>query len=174
MTNDGPCLVEINCRANGGDGSWVPLARALTGGHSQVDTTVEAYTDEKAFQITPPIPPTPFKAAGQAVYLVSFSKGVVRSCPGFERIKELESYFSLESGVKPGTFVDYTIDLVSCVGIVCLIHDDPAVLKRDMDIIGDMEKANELFEYEGGANLMKKYEDESLLVEKTTTSRSDF
>lgn len=174
MTNDGPCLVEVNCRANGGDGSWVPLARALTGGHSQVDTTVEAYTDEKAFQIAPSIPPTPFKAAGQAVYLVSFSKGVVNSCPGFEEIKQLESYFSLESGVKPGTFVDYTIDLVSCVGIVCLIHDDPVVLKRDMDTIGDLEKANALFEYEGGANLMRKYDDESVLATKTTISRSDY
>lgn len=26
MTPDGPCLVEMNCRANGGDGSWRPLA----------------------------------------------------------------------------------------------------------------------------------------------------
>jgi len=174
MTNDGPCLVEINCRANGGDGSWVPLARALTGGHSQVDTTVEAYTDDKAFQIAPSVPPTPFKAAGQAVYLVSFSKGVVKSCPGFEKIKQLESYFSLESGVKAGTSVEYTIDLVTCVGIVCLIHDDPVVLKRDMDIIGDMEKANELFEYEGGSNLTKKYDDDFELALKTTISRSDF
>jgi phosphoribosylamine-glycine ligase len=29
MTQDGPCLVEINCHANGGDGNWRPLARAL-------------------------------------------------------------------------------------------------------------------------------------------------
>lgn len=174
MTNDGPCLVEVNCRANGGDGSWVPLARALTGGHSQVDTTVEAYADEKAFQIVPNVPPTPFKAAGQAVYLVSFSKGVVKSCPGFEKIKQLESYFSLESGVNPGTFVDYTIDLVSCVGIVCLIHDDPVVLKKDMDVIGDLEKANALFEYEGGSNLMKKYDDDAMSSTKTTISRTDF
>jgi hypothetical protein len=174
MTNDGPCLVEINCRANGGDGSWVPLARALTGGDSQVGAAVDSYTDGKQFQISPDIPPSPFKASGQQIYLVSFAKGVVKSCPGFEKIKELESYFSMESGVKPGTFVDYTIDLVSCVGIVCLIHDDPAVLKRDMDLIGEMEKANTLFEYEGGANLMRKYDDEVALLHTTTIARSDF
>ena len=172
MTTDGPCLVEINCRANGGDGSWVPLARALTGGHSQVTMAVDAYTDAKQFQITPDIPPTPFKAAGQQVYLVSFSKGIVKSCPGFEKIKQLESYFSMESGVKPGTHVDYTIDLVSCVGIVCLIHDDADVLKRDIDFIGDLEKANALFEYEGGASLMKH--DDLLLDNKVTIARTDF
>ena len=37
ITETGPCLVEMNCRANGGDGAWQPLARGLTpGGYSQV------------------------------------------------------------------------------------------------------------------------------------------
>ena len=171
MTTDGPCLVEINCRANGGDGSWVPLAQALTGGASQIDATVDAYTDAKQFQVTPSVPPSPFKAAGQMVYLVSFSKGVVRSCPGFEEIKKLSSYFSMESGVKPGTEVDYTIDLVSCVGIVNLIHDDPAVLKADIDKIGDLEKGNLLFEYEGGHGMMSNYMD---LPVEVTIARSDY
>ena len=172
MTNDGPCLVEINCRANGGDASWLPLARALTGGYSQVTTAVDAYTDAKQFLVTPDIPPTPFKAAGQEVYLVSFSKGVVKSCPGFEKIKQLESYVSMESGVRPGTLVDYTIDLLTCVGIVSLIHYDPECLKRDIDIIGEMEKNNELFDYEGSANLTKYDDDSQLMLEKTTISRS--
>jgi predicted ATP-grasp superfamily ATP-dependent carboligase len=30
MTQDGPCLVEMNCHANGRDGNWRPLAQALT------------------------------------------------------------------------------------------------------------------------------------------------
>ncbi|CAJ1933147.1 unnamed protein product [Cylindrotheca closterium] len=173
MTNDGPCLVEINCRANGGDGSWVPLARALTGGETQVSTLVDAYTDAKQFQICPEIPPTPFKSSGQEVYLVSFSKGVVKSCPGFEKIKQLESYFSMESGVQPGTFVDYTIDLISCVGIVSLIHEDPAKLKEDIDFIGDLEKNNEMFEYEGGS-LLRKFDHDDSVLETTTIARSDF
>ena len=33
MTADGPCLVEMNCRAHGGDGNWRSLCRALTGGY---------------------------------------------------------------------------------------------------------------------------------------------
>merc|ERR1712176_1554572 len=31
MTQRGPCLVEMNCRAHGGDGAWVPLAEMLCG-----------------------------------------------------------------------------------------------------------------------------------------------
>jgi biotin carboxylase len=31
MTDQGPCLIEMNCRAHGGDGNWRPLCRALTG-----------------------------------------------------------------------------------------------------------------------------------------------
>ena len=41
LTNTGPCLVEMNCRTHGGDGSWVPLARGLTGGYCQVRAAVE-------------------------------------------------------------------------------------------------------------------------------------
>lgn len=30
MTPDGPCLVEMNCRTNGGDGIWRPLVSLLS------------------------------------------------------------------------------------------------------------------------------------------------
>ena len=31
MTETGPCLVEVNSRCHGANGSWMPLALALTG-----------------------------------------------------------------------------------------------------------------------------------------------
>jgi hypothetical protein len=138
MTPDGPCLVEMNCRAHGGDGNWRPLARALTGGYSQVEATVDAYLDKKQFSLIPDKPLSPFKASGQEVILVSckFQKkfailmkaknmiccllilysvldgrGTVKSTPGFEDIKELPSFVYLETGVRPGSQVDYTVDL---------------------------------------------------------------
>merc|ERR1719491_2757309 len=61
MTDNGPCLVEMNCRAHGGDGNWVPLARALTGGYSQVDAAIDSFIDAKAFNDLPDVPPSPFK-----------------------------------------------------------------------------------------------------------------
>ena len=49
MTDDGPCLVEMNCRTHGGDGNWRPLCQAMTGGYDQVSASVLAYLDEPAF-----------------------------------------------------------------------------------------------------------------------------
>jgi len=75
MTPDGPCLVEMNCRAHGGDGSFVPLARALTGGYSQVDAAADSFLDIDKFNKLPDKCPSPFKASGQEVMLVSFAEG---------------------------------------------------------------------------------------------------
>lgn len=148
MTNDGPCLVEMNCRAHGGDGNWRPLCCALNGGYSQVETTVDSYLDSRQFQITPEKPPSPFKASGQEVILVSFSRGVVKSTPGFEEIKKLPSFVYLETGVRPGSRVDHTVDLFTGIGSVILMHEDPDILKRDVERVRQMERENALFEYE--------------------------
>jgi biotin carboxylase len=155
MTNDGPCLVEMNCRAHGGDGNWRPLCRALNGGYSQVESAVDSFLDSRQFMITPDKSPSPFKAAGQEVILVSFSRGVVKATPGFTEIQKLESFVYLETGVKPGSFVDYTIDLFTGIGSVILMHEDEAVLQRDVARIRQMETENLLFEYEHSSYLFK-------------------
>ena len=147
MTPDGPCLVEMNCRAHGGDGNWRPLARALTGGYSQVEATVDAYLDKKQFSLIPDKPPSPFKASGQEVILVSYGRGTVKSTPGFEDIKELQSFVYLETGVRPGSQVDYTVDLFTGIGSVILMHHDASVVEEDVKTIRDMEKNNHLFTF---------------------------
>ncbi|KAL7537991.1 hypothetical protein ACHAWF_005961 [Thalassiosira exigua] len=82
LTPTGPCLVEMNCRAQGGDGNWRPLAQALTGGYSQVEACVDAYLDKKAFHSLPKVPPSPAKAFSQEVILVSYAEGDVIGTPG--------------------------------------------------------------------------------------------
>lgn len=146
----------MNCRAHGGDGNWKPLCVALTGGYSQVDATVDAYLDKKQFSLLPDKPPSPFKAAGQEVILVSYGRGRVKDTPGFEDIKEMESYVYLETGVSPGSQVDYTVDLFTGIGSVILMHRDAEVLDADVKRIRDMEKNNELFTFDvGSGNYMK-------------------
>lgn len=155
MTPDGPCLVEMNCRAHGGDGNWRPLCRALTGGYSQVEATVDSYLDKRQFTLVPNKPPSPFKAAGQEVILVSYGRGIVKDTPGFEEIKELPSYVYLETGVRPGSEVDYTVDLFTGIGSVILMHRDAEILEQDVRRIREMEKNNELFTIENFASNMK-------------------
>eukprot|EP00578_Thalassiosira_sp_NH16_P030550 CAMPEP_0181081758 /NCGR_PEP_ID=MMETSP1071-20121207/3266_1 /TAXON_ID=35127 /ORGANISM="Thalassiosira sp., Strain NH16" /LENGTH=963 /DNA_ID=CAMNT_0023163313 /DNA_START=212 /DNA_END=3103 /DNA_ORIENTATION=+ len=154
LTPTGPCLVEMNCRAQGGDGNWRPLARALTGGYSQVEGCVDAYLDKKAFHCLPKIPPSPPKAFGQEVILVSYAEGDVIGTPGYDDIKELESFVYLETGVAIGGRVEHTVDLLTSVGSVILLHDDEEVLKRDIATIREMEKNNKLFELKQSSRLM--------------------
>jgi len=154
LTADGPCLVEMNCRANGGDGIWVPLVRALTGGYTQVDAAVDAVLDPERFLSYPDKYPSPFKAAGMEIELVSYSRGTVASTPGYEMIAKLPSFVQLESQAKVGAFVDYTIDLDTCVGTVCLMHPDENVVKQDVQFIRHMELIHGLFNFEAvGENL---------------------
>lgn len=148
MTPNGPCLVEMNCRAHGGDGNWRPLCRALCGGYSQIELAVDSFLDSRQFSLAPDKPPSPFKASGQEVILVSFSRGVVKATPGYDEIQKLESFVYLETGVKPGSIVDYTIDLFTGIGNVILMHEDESVLQKDVQRIREMELKNELFEYE--------------------------
>jgi hypothetical protein len=155
MTKDGPCLVEMNCRAHGGDGNWRPLCVALNGGYSQVEATVDAYLDKRQFSLYADKPPAPFKAAGQEVILVSFSRGIVKATPGFEEIKKLQSYVYLETGVHIGSEVDYTVDLFTGIGSVILMHHDPEILEKDVNFIRKLERENALFEYEEQFHMMK-------------------
>merc|ERR1719401_1728146 len=90
-----PCLVEMNCRSHGWDGAWVPLAKQLTGGYAQPECAVDSHTDAAAFAKLPGVFPSPFKASGQNVMLVSFFAGTVRATPGYDKLKKLSSFVSL-------------------------------------------------------------------------------
>merc|ERR1711920_381899 len=57
MTAHDPCLVEMSWRAHGGDGTWCTLARSLTGGHTQLDATIDAFVDDENFRTLPDVRP---------------------------------------------------------------------------------------------------------------------
>jgi len=148
ITEDGtPCLVEMNCRANGGNGTWQPLCKAIAG-YSQVEAAVDAYLEEDKFQKLPDRHPSPFLAQGQLVDLVSFSTGTVQDTPGLEVMKNLPSFVFIETHVKTGTRVVPTVDLVTDIGCVVLMHADKEVLERDIEVIRQMEKHNILFHFQ--------------------------
>jgi len=148
LTPTGPCLVEMNVRAHGGDGNWRSLARGLTGGYSQVEVTVDSYLDKKQFSVIPNLPPSPFKASGQEIILVSFSRGKVIATPGYDVIRCLSSFVYMETGIKVGSWVERTVDLLTGIGSVILMHSDKQMLDRDIARIRQVENNNELFEYE--------------------------
>jgi hypothetical protein len=164
ITEDGPCLVEMNCRARGGDGNWRPLSKALNGGYSQVEATADAYLDEYQFSRLPDKPPSPFKACGDEIILVNYSRGTVKATPGYEMMKKLPSFVCLETGVKEGSKVDYTIDLFTGIGSVILMHKDPEVLKRDIQFIRYMEDIHGIFDYEPHVSDLRKPRADSIAL----------
>lgn len=99
---------------------------------------------------------SPFKAHGQEAILVSFSRGKVKATPGYEVIKLLPSFLCLETGIKVGTEVDYTIDLFTGIGSVMLMHPDEQVIKRDIEFIRYMEQFNGIFQYETKLENLKR------------------
>jgi len=148
MTADGtPCLVEMNCRAHGWDGAWVPLCKALTGNYSQVDAAADALLEGDAFNLLPDVYPA-FKAGGQMVELVSNFKGVIRGLPGYDKIRALPSFSFMEVGshIAVGAQLQKTIDLFTSAGAVILCHQDPEVVARDEAIIRQMELDGSLFD----------------------------
>ena len=103
----GPCLVKMNCRAQGGHRNWWPLLCAINGGYSQVEATIDVYLDKKAFWNVPSIL-GPAKAFGQEVILVSYAEGDIVETLGYNRIKELESFVYLETGLVVRSKVEHT------------------------------------------------------------------
>merc|ERR1712203_960008 len=116
----------------------MPLARALTG-YTQLDACVDAFVDANAFERLPDVTPSPFMAAGQGVMLVSYHEGRVEDTPGFDRVRTLESFVSLEENVRIGDRLEKTVDLFGITGMAVLVHSDASVLESDISLIREME-----------------------------------
>ncbi|EOD13344.1 hypothetical protein EMIHUDRAFT_246933 [Emiliania huxleyi CCMP1516] len=124
MTADGPCMVEMNCRSHGWDGSWVPLEKLLTGGYSQPDVAVSSHVDGPAFDKIPAVYPK-FKAAGAA-----------HLRPVLYRRKQLLNSIS-DLQLKQ---VELTVDLFTAVGVLILANPDAKQLEADLATVRKMEK----------------------------------
>jgi len=146
MTSDGPCLVEMNCRSHGWDGAWVPLAQALCG-YAQPGVAIDSHVNPEAFAKIPVLYPCPFKAAGQTVMLVSFFSGIIKSTPGYDKMRKMKSFVALQTGYKIGSEVSLTVDLFTAVGVLILAHADKKVLEEELNMVREMEKTG-LFEFE--------------------------
>mmetsp|Transcript_21058 Transcript_21058/g.51812 ORF Transcript_21058/g.51812 Transcript_21058/m.51812 type:complete len:437 (+) Transcript_21058:285-1595(+) len=170
LTKDGPCLVEMNCRCHGGDGIWERMIAGMTGGYNQVLGTVACFLDKDQFHKFP-AQPGKFQTHGQCVDMVSFSEGIIKSTPGYDRIRNLPSFVHLESSYGPGKMVHKTVDMITDIGSLIVMHSDPKILAEDVAIIRSLEKSNAMFEYETGdtPTLIKKHlslEDDFVALER--------
>lgn len=146
MKDDVPCLVEMNCRSHGWDGAWVPLANMLCG-YAQPALALDSHINLGKFKEIPDVMPSPYKASGQAVMLVSYFAGTVKSASGYERMKKLSSFVALQTGYEKGSKVELTVDLFTAVGVLMLANPDKRQLEADLAEVRKMEKEG-IFEFD--------------------------
>lgn len=137
-TSGGPCLVEVNCRCQGGTGFWVPLCRKMTG-YSQVDAVIGAYLRQEAFDALPNTPT--FLMFGDIIHLISYEERLITdtAMPGLEAVRGLSSFTDVALNVELDKMMCKTTDWNTLIGVVALCHPDPAVLAAHTCLIRSME-----------------------------------
>jgi len=145
MTEDGPCLVEMNCRCAGCDGALSPVQDALNG-YSQVSVTLDAFLDELAFSKIPDITPSPFLAGGQLLMLVSTRIGDIVGVTGYQEISKMSSCVKVIPSYNLGQHLELSVDLFTIAGLVILVNPDRKALQRDISAIRQMEVDGMLFD----------------------------
>lgn len=150
FTSTGPALVEVNCRAHGGGGTWTVISEAMTG-YSQVKACIDCYTDQCAFERLPDTPPPSDCSAcyGEEVMLVSHAKGRVASTPGYDVIQQLDSVVHMTKPIQPNQELSLTVDLFTSAGSCILVHSNPDVVHRDVALIRRLEQQGKLFQLHG-------------------------
>lgn len=69
----------------------------------------------------------------------------------------------METGIKIGSFVERTVDLLTGIGSVILMHSDKDILEADIAKIREIEVKNELFEYERPGAMIRAASDLNLM-----------
>lgn len=127
LTQAGPALVEVGARIHGGNAAL--LCRDCTG-YSQIDLTVDAYLDGRAFAAVAGRP-YGLRMAGKNVFFISKRAGRLVGAEGLEALKKMPSHRDTILKVRPGDRVQRTVDLFSTPGWVTLAHPDKAVVDAD-------------------------------------------
>lgn len=137
-----PCLVECNCRAQGGNGEWLQVAEAVGGGRATATTQVSALLDAfledegpaNAFAALPAEPPA-LRGYGMVAWLLAFDEGTLLGAPGLSALRGLRSYAEGSLLVRPGERVVRTVDANTVLGVVVLVHAEREVVEADYALV---------------------------------------
>jgi biotin carboxylase len=128
---DGPVLVEIGARMHGG--TRTPVISRFCTGSSQLDRTLEAFLEPARFEGGAEQPYT-LSQHGAMAYLTPWRVGTFGGFRRFGEVAALPSFHEAFELLRPGDPV------TGAVGLVSLIHPDPAVVDRDVERIYELER----------------------------------
>ncbi len=136
MTKNGPAIIEMGARLQGGID---PEANAACIGPQQIDKTIDAYLEPTHF-LSYHQEDYALKKFGAWVFLMSEKSGTVESIPFSAEVQKLPSFFSQQIHVQVGSSLARTIDYYSSPGSVHLVHRDKAQLMKDVAEVYKLEK----------------------------------
>lgn len=128
-TGGSPCLVEVNARAHGGNGEWVPVIEPLLG-YSQVSALLDAFLAPDAYAALPDAP-RPFAGGGILAFLPSYKEGLLLAAPGLAQVRQLRSCVRAALEVQLGQRVVRTVNVFTELGVALLVSDDAAQTEAD-------------------------------------------
>lgn len=136
LTQDGPVLIETASRIQGGINTEV-LNLCL--GTNQLDISLDVALEPGSFERVE-LDQHELRRCACWINLICSSDSKAQELASFERsIKALKSYSSLFLSVEEGSPVRQTVDLMSCPGVVFLVHEDPGQIDSDYEFIRKIE-----------------------------------
>ncbi|WP_180958478.1 ATP-grasp domain-containing protein [Vibrio sp. vnigr-6D03] len=141
LSPDGPVLIEVGARIHGG---YTPRTVQNFSSVSQLDLTVDAFTNHSRFKERTSQPPT-FHKKALVQFFISTEEGKVEDVNGKEQLSKLDSYFDSVWGIAPQSKVSKTVDLFTSPGWVVLMNESANALNRDKQAAIDLEENHELY-----------------------------
>ena len=133
LTPEGPALVEMATRMNGGKN---PVLPEVCTGYGQLSGIVETIIDPDRFLSRPP--GYQLFSQGIILFLMAEKEGELKAVPGESGLKASASYHDMSIIPEHGQFVS------KFPGWLMLIHEEEQVLLQDVQKVLDLEK-NGLF-----------------------------
>lgn len=135
LTPDGPTMVEIGVRLCGADTSYFA---EIAGGESQIEWTVDAFTDPDRFLDN--LGQSHQTSAHVAMaFLTSPVAGTLTSYPLLPEVESLPSFHNVQLMVRPGEELEVTVSDITEPAMVGLAHPVREVLRRDLNTVNYLD-----------------------------------
>lgn len=140
---DAPCLVEVGARPHGGEGTFIELVEPIIG-YSQVSVMVDVVDRPYRFHRLPSRP-APFSGLSMEVCLVARKEGKLAGYPLLDKVKQLQSYNSMEIKMPVGSRLERTVDFLTTPGSINLVHEDSSIVEADRQWIEKMQEEGQFY-----------------------------
>jgi len=136
LDENGPVLIEVNCRVMGNSMPAGYLDQLL--GHHETDMLLDAYLHPKRFAAHIKDPYRPL-AKGLMKNLIAGRDTQVVFAPILSLLKQQKSFYGgrLHKALSPQ--LKRTVDLDTCSGVIYLVNEDDGQLYRDKDFLDRVE-----------------------------------